>query len=219
MTEWRFDILPKPTRKALDYLKDAAWLSHGGWYLAGGTALALQAGHRQSVDLDFFTPEKTFPPAEVVGNLPDGVWQADIVKEGTIYGKIHNAKVSFIAYPFFLPAKPKLSYGFVEMLDKDDIAVMKIIAISQRGRKRDFVDLYWYVKNIAPLHSVLGKLKKQYPNIAHNFHHIIKSLTYFDDADKDPMPPLLFEVSWDGVKKFFREEAVKTAKELLGLNY
>ena len=118
-----------------------------------------------------------------------------------------------------VPAKPKLSYGFVEMLDKDDIAVMKIIAISQRGRKRDFVDLYWYVKNIAPLHSVLGKLKKQYPNIAHNFHHIIKSLTYFDDADKDPMPPLLFEVSWDGVKKFFREEAVKTAKELLGLNY
>ena len=140
MTDWQFNILPKATRKALDYLKDASWLPKGNWYLACGTALALQVGHRQSVDLDFFTTDKTFPPAEVIANLSDNVWQAEIVKEGTIYGKIHNAKVSFIAYPFFLPAKPKLQYGFVEVLDKDDIAVMKIVALSQRGRKRDFLD-------------------------------------------------------------------------------
>lgn len=218
MTKWRFDILPKSTFKALNYLKDASWLPGGSWYLAGGTALALQAGHRQSVDLDFFTTEKTFLPAEVVIHLPEDVWQADIVKDGTIYGKIHHAKVSFIAYPFFLPVKPKLTYGFVEMLDKDDIAVMKTIAISQRGRKRDFVDLYWYVKNVAPLLSVVSKLKKQYPTVAHNFQHIIKSLTYFEDADKDPMPSLLFEANWDSIKKFFQVEAVKTAKELLGLD-
>ncbi len=218
MNEWKFDILPQPTRKALDYLKDASWLPRGKWYLAGGTALALQAGHRQSVDLDFFTTEKTFPPAEVIAHLPENVWQADIVKEGTIYGKIHHAKVSFIAYPFFIPVKPKLTYGFVEMLDKDDIAVMKIIAISQRGKKRDFVDLYWYVKNCAPLLSIVEKLKRQYPTVAHNFQHIIKSLTYFDDADKDPMPPLLFDARWDDIKRFFQEEAVKTAKELLGLD-
>lgn len=218
MTDWQFNILPKATRKALDYLKDASWLPKGNWYLAGGTALALQVGHRQSVDLDFFTTDKTFPPAEVIANLSDNVWQAEIVKEGTIYGKIHNAKVSFIAYPFFLPAKPKLQYGFVEVLDKDDIAVMKIVALSQRGRKRDFLDLYWYAKNVAPLLSVIEKLPKQYPNIAHNFHHIIKALTYFDDAEKDPMPPLLFEAHWDDVKKFFQEETKNAARELLGLD-
>lgn len=216
--DWRLDILPTKTRKALDYLKNESWLTHDGWYLAGGTALALQAGHRQSVDLDFFTPQKTFSPAEVVSHFSQEVWQADIVKEGTIYGLIKNAKVSFISYPFFVPTLPKLKYGLVEVLDKADIAVMKIIAVSQRGRKRDFIDLFWYAKNIEPLESVIKKLPRQYPDVAHNFHHIIKSLTYFVDAESDPMPQLFFEATWPEVKNFFQTEAKKAAFDLLNLN-
>lgn len=215
--DWRLDTLPTKTLKALDYLSFESWLARDGWYLAGGTALALQAGHRQSVDLDFFTPKKTFVPAEVVSHFPENIWQAEILKEGTIYGTVKGAKVSFIAYPFFVPVRPKLKYHSVEVLDKDDIAVMKIIAMSQRGRKRDFLDLFWYAKNVAPLVSVIKKLPQQYPTVAHDFHHIIKSLTYFADAETDPMPPLLFQTTWLEVKKFFQTETKKIALELLGL--
>jgi len=215
--DWLLDTLPTKTRKALDYLSKESWLASDRWYLAGGTALALQAGHRQSVDLDFFTPEKTFTPASVVTHFSPDVWQAEILKDGTIYGAIRNAKVSFIAYPFFVPVKQKLKYDCVEILDKDDIAVMKIIAVSQRGRKRDFLDLFWYVKNIAPLVSVVKKLPQQYPTVAHDFHHIIKSLTYFADAEEDPMPQLFFEVTWAEIKKFFQTETKKIAMELLEL--
>ncbi len=211
----KLDVLPAATQKALEYAHREAWLAESRWYLAGGTALALQVGHRQSVDLDFFTPDKTFAPAEVTRHFPDTVWQSTIVKEGTVYGTLCKAKVSFIAYPFFVSAVPPLNYGTIAVLDKEDIAVMKIIAISQRGRKRDFVDLYWYTKNVAPLVGIIEKLPKQYPTVAHNFQHIIKSLTYFDDAESDPMPTLFFHATWEDIKKYFRVEVPRIAKKLL----
>lgn len=216
--EWRTDILPTKTKKALDFLSAQEWLKSGDWYLAGGTALALQVGHRQSVDLDFFTPAKTFAPISVTGNFLDDVWKAEIVKEGTIYGEVFGAKVSFIAYPFFVPVLPKLKYGSVAVLDKDDIAVMKIVAISQRGRKRDFFDLFWHVKNVTPLVSVIRKLPYQYPSVAHNFHHVIKSLTYFEDAEREADPLIFFSVSWNEVKNYFRAEVPPLAKKLIGLD-
>ncbi len=216
--EWRLETLPKATFKAFDYLSKGLLSTSENWYLAGGTALALQAGHRQSVDLDFFTQEKIFSPAEVVKKFSSDLWQADVFKESTIYGVLCGAKISFIAYPFFVPALPKLNYGSVPVLDKDDIAVMKVVAISQRGRKRDFIDLYWYIKNVSPLLSVIEKLPLQYSTVAHDFHHIIKSLTYFPDAEDDPMPSLFFNVSWEEVKKFFQREVTTIAKKVMMLD-
>ncbi|TSC83696.1 MAG: hypothetical protein G01um101417_430 [Parcubacteria group bacterium Gr01-1014_17] len=220
MNEWtpKLETLPQSTQKAIEYARKESWLAEENWYLAGGTALALQVGHRQSVDLDFFTQEKTFAPAEITRHFPDSsIWQGKIVKEGTVYGMLCRAKISFIAYPFFVPIVPKLKYGAVAVLDKDDIAVMKVVAMSQRGRKRDFVDLYWYAKHCAPLLSVVEKLPRQYPDIAHNFHHIIKSMTYFDDAENDPMPTLFFDATWEDIKVYFRTEVARIAKKMLGL--
>lgn len=212
---WHTDVLPRATQRALAYLKTANWLKQTKWYLAGGTALALQAGHRSSVDLDFFTPQKDFSSGKLIGHFSAGVWATDILKEGTIYGRLHEAKVSFIAYPFFVPREPFKWYGQVRVLDPRDIAVMKIVAISQRGRKRDFLDLYWYCQNRERLGDVLSRLTDQYPTVAHNFHHIIKSLEYFDDAEADLMPELLFNITWTQIKKFFRQEVVKIARERL----
>ncbi|MFH0755497.1 MAG: nucleotidyl transferase AbiEii/AbiGii toxin family protein [bacterium] len=72
---------------------------------------------------------------------------------------------------------------------------MKIITISQRGRKRDFFDFYYCVKNIEPLENLIKRLKIQYPSVAHNFHHILKSLIYFKDAENDPEPEIYFKTS------------------------
>lgn len=212
---WRTEVLPRETQRALAYLKTADWLKQTKWYLAGGTALALQVGHRTSVDLDFFTPQKDFSAGKLIGHFSDELWVTHIIREGTIYGQLHEAKVSFIAYPFFQPREPFQWYGSVRVLDPRDIAVMKIVAISQRGRKRDFVDLYWYCQHRERLGDVLSRLSDQYPTVAHNFHHIIKSLEYFDDAEADIMPELLFSATWTQIKKFFRQEVVKIAREKL----
>ena len=92
-----------------------------------------------------------------------------------------------------------------------DIAVMKVIAVSQRGRKRDFFDLYWCAHNLEPLEQIISRLKRQYPSVSHDYHHIIKSLAYFEDAESDPSPVLHFDVSWEKVKKFFIEEVKRIA--------
>jgi len=212
---WHIETLPKPTKKALEYFKDKPWLDKNNWYLAGGTALAMQVGHRVSVDLDFFTPAKTFLPQEVVREISPGVWESEIIKEGTIYGKVSGAKVSFIAYPFFLPAESFLFYEKLPVLDKRDIAVMKIIAISQRGRKRDFLDLFWIAKNSEPLSTILPRLKEQYPGVAHDYQHILKSLMYFADAESDPMPELYFSTTWEEIKSFFNREVPVLARKLI----
>lgn len=212
------NILPPATRRGFNYITGQSWIKKSKWYLAGGTALALQAGHRQSIDLDFFIPQKKFSSTQLIAHFTDKVWQTDILREGTIYGKLHKAKVSFIAYPLFVPKQKFIFYNNVKILHKDDIAIMKIIAISQRGKKRDFIDLYWYCKNVQPLENFFGNLSEQYPAISHNYHHILKSLSYFDDADDEPMPKLFFKASWQQIKRFFRHEVKITARRLLKLD-
>lgn len=215
-TELKLEILPAKTKKAFFYCaENFSWLNNYGLYLAGGTALALQAGHRQSVDLDFFTERKNFDNGTLERKLMSGNnWETTYAESGTIYGKLIGAKMSLIAYPFFIPAKPFLRFGKLKILAKEDIAVMKIIAISQRGRKRDFADLYWYFKNREPLMDVLHRVKKQYPQQKHNMHHIIKSLVYFNDAEKDPMPSLFFSASWKEIKNFFQGEVAHASRSL-----
>ncbi len=203
-------ILPRATRDAFLFLSEQKWISENGWYLAGGTALALQTGHRVSVDLDFFTTQKDFDNNnDVLTNfLGNKNWSPYINKKNTVYGTLYRAKMSFIAYPFFVPKEKVVEYGFIKILDIKDIAIMKIIAISQRGTKRDFFDLYWLVKNVDSLESFVRKLKIQYPDIAHNYHHIIAALHYFKDAEQDEDPKINFDVSWNEVKKFFKKEVI-----------
>lgn len=215
LTDWHLEVLPKETRRALEILAEASWLKDSPWYLAGGTALALMVGHRSSVDLDFFTPEASFSTASMTERLSMPGWTTDILKEDTIYGRLHEAQVSFIAYPFFVPRAPKRQYGNVAVLAPKDIAVMKIVAISQRGRKRDFIDLFWYCTHGEPLEQVLRRLPDQYPSVAHDYHHILKSLVYFTDSEEDPMPTLHFKADWETVKRYFLSEVPKAMQSLV----
>ncbi len=212
------DILPVKTRKALDFLSKESWLAQTNWYLAGGTALALQAGHRNSVDLDFFTHDKDFDNDELLEHFTSGSdWHTDLNKKNTIYGEFFGAKVSFIAYPFFVSAEKPVLFGSIKILKPADIAVMKIIAISQRGKKRDFFDLYWLAHHGEPLEISIPKLKTQYPFVAHDYHHILKSLVYFEDAESDLTPEINFNASWMEIKEFFTREIPKITRNLVDL--
>lgn len=215
--KWHLDILPRNTKKALDLLSKQAWLKRSVWYLAGGTALALQAGHRSSVDLDFFTAKANFHNGTLLEHFKNYDWLTAINEQGTIYGELSGAKISFISYPFFIPQLPLKHYGTIRLLDPLDIAVMKIVAISQRGRKRDFFDLYWCANNLLPLEQLISRLPDQYPTVAHDYYHILKSLTYFTDAENDPAPKLCFNANWRQVKKFFINQIPLITKHLIGL--
>lgn len=214
-----FDILPKETKKALDFLSAQEWLRKTDWYLAGGTALALQAGHRKSVDLDFFIKHSRFDNIDLLDRISSGGnLEIDLNKENTIFAKLFGAKISFIAYPFFVSKQDFVNYGAVKMLQLIDIAVMKAVAISQRGRKRDFFDLYWCVKNLESLEEIIKRLPDQYPSVAHDYHHILKSIMYFEDAESDPEPVIFFKASWEEIKMFFKREVPIIAKNLMGLS-
>ncbi len=169
-----FTHIPATTHGALDILSKQSWLKEQKWYLAGGTALTLQYDHRTSVDLDFFTPRKDInSDLNFITRALSPDWATTNQKQDTLYGELNQTKISFIAYPYFVPKQPFITHGSIDMLDAKDIAVMKIIAISQRGRKRDFFDLYWYINNRESLIEVLERIKIQYPDTKHNYHHFI----------------------------------------------
>ena len=177
---FHIDILPKATQQALLYLRSSPILKGTRWYLAGGTALALHLGHRKSVDLDFFLSGQSFNEEALLRKLVSTKhWSLTHQEDGTIFGVLLNAKVSFIAYPFFQPSSKRAKFGNIRMLLPQDIGAMKIVAISQRGRKRDFLDLYWYIQKLEPLEDVIFRALRQYPGQEHNLPHILKSLVYF----------------------------------------
>jgi hypothetical protein len=209
--------LPRETQRALEVLKDLL-PQPKKWYLAGGTALTLQVGHRRSVDLDFFTTDRDFDRQLLERQLMrlPGKWKTTFQEAGTVYGELFGAKVSFIANPSFVPSKIRIPYGKVRMLTPLDIAVMKVIALSQRGRKRDFFDVYWYcqVDSKKELEDLLRRSLIQYPAQKGNFIHLVKSLVYFEDAEKDPLPQIFFKADWAKVKEYFRTQAKKISRSL-----
>ena len=211
------DILPLATRKAFLACSSLPFFSSGDWYLAGGTALAIQVGHRQSVDLDFFTPNKTFDEKRVAEILSEsGKWETTSISQGTLYGKFLSAKGSFISYPFFTPTKPFLQAGTISIITPSNVAAMKIVAISQRGKKRDFIDLHWISQEVQPLWESIQQAERQY-SVSQNPNHLLKSLTYFEDAENDPLPDLFFKTSWAEVKKYFQREVPIIARKVIGL--
>jgi predicted nucleotidyltransferase component of viral defense system len=216
-TNLLLDILPKKTARALKACANMPVFSREDWYLAGGTALALQVGNRQSVDLDFFTRRREFNEKKIEEMFSaEGKWLTTAIDKGTLYGEFFGGKISFISYPFFKPSRPMLTFGHISLLTPPDIAVMKLVAISQRGRKRDFFDLFWICRNIQPLNVIISNVNEQY-TVRQNPAHILKSLVYFEDAESDPNPKIYFRASWKEVKKYFQKEVPEIAKRIINL--
>jgi hypothetical protein len=178
-----------------------------GFYLAGGTGLALQLKHRLSQDLDFFK-RKDFDPKILIQKIKElGKFSIEKEEENSLAGNFEGTRITFLAYKYPLLAPLKKMEG-IKVADIKDIGCMKISAISSRGSKKDFIDLFFICQKIA-LGKMLQFFEKKYKEIDYNIMHIIKSLVYFEDAEKDPMPKMLTPVSWQKVKKFFQKEIKK----------
>jgi len=180
-------------------------------YLAGGTALALQIGHRISEDLDFFTADE----------VEEKVLAADLSrvdsfqKEGeswrSVWGKIGTTKFSMFYYKYPLISLT-IPFEGIQILDKPDIAAMKIHALEDRGTKRDFVDMYFLLKEFS-LEKVLSFYEQKYGTLEDHYYSIVRSLDYFQDADHDDRKlEMLVDIKWDEIKKFFHNESMRLAK-------
>lgn len=206
--EWHPDVLPGAWPRAANDL--AARSALDGFYLAGGTGLALHFGHRRSVDLDLFR-DTAFDSSVLRDQLRDlsGLSRLETAR-GTLHLQLHGVKVSFLHYPYPL-LFPCHSYGRVLVADPRDIACMKLEAIASRGTRRDFVDLYMAAQAYG-LRSILDWFATKYASVHYSRTHLLKSLTYFKDAEPDPQPDLLIPLDWATVTQFLLSEVPGLAR-------
>jgi hypothetical protein len=205
------DALPSATRKCLALLNNSPLLAP--FYLAGGTAIALHLGHRLSVDLDFFGPDP-FDPAWLATQLGAlGQFQLEQVAPNTVLGTLEGTKVAFFCYPYpLLTALTKA--GATAVADLPDLAAMKLAAIAQRGARRDFIDLYFLAQHGVSPATGVDLYRRKYTAASANLVHVAKSLAYFEDAERDPMPQMMRPVDWPVVKAFFSAQSLRLLEQL-----
>ena len=197
--------LPQKTESLLRKIGSLGFIRN--FYLTGGTALALQIGHRESDDLDFFT-QSNFQPEQIQKELEEvGTLENVEVESGTLNCFMGSVKLQFLFYPYLL-IEPLIPWKNIHISSKLDIACTKIITISARGSKKDFIDIYFLLKEYN-LPTLFEKLKEKYPKTNYNEPHLLKSLVYFADADNQPSPRMHKQVNWIQVK----EEIVNTIKK------
>jgi hypothetical protein len=184
------------------------------FYLAGGSAAALHLGHRVSVDLDFFTRQDHYEAEPLVQHL-QAIAHLDVQQQsrGTLVGRLGGVRISFFVYPYPLLAEPAELEG-CQVAQLLDIALMKLIAISQRGTKRDFVDLFFICQHGYVLGELLRQIPLKYTTISYPSYHLLRALVYFADAEKDESPQMLVPFEWEQAKRFFEAQVKQLTQGL-----
>jgi predicted nucleotidyltransferase component of viral defense system len=176
------------------------------FYLGGGTALAIHLGHRHSVDLDWFTEDRISDPLLLAQEVQEkgAAFVTAQVERGTLHGTIFRVRVSFLEYRYRLLEAP-VSWSEVGCLlaSLDDLAAMKLAAVAQRGAKKDFVDVYALGLRYRPLRELLQLYQRKYS--LDDIAHVLYGLAYFDDADRERMPRVLWPTSWRTIKRTIQQ--------------
>jgi len=158
------------------------------FFLVGGTALALQIGHRLSIDLDFFSKDSFSSPKLIDYLFKQYQFNLSTSETDTVLGFIENIKVDFLTHPYPLAQSLFITEG-IKMASKVDISAMKLHAIALSGQRlKDFIDIYFLLEQL-PLASMLEAYQAKYPQS--NLMIALKGLTYFDDLDPQIDPPIL----------------------------
>lgn len=184
--------------------------SHHSWILAGGTGLALQLGHRTSIDLDFFSvdPFDGDTLRSALGKL--GRLEVQAQSAETLHARLDGVRVSYLRseVSFLFPT---IAYRGLQVADARDIAAMKIIAIGGRGSRKDYVDLYAYLEAGGDFPALIEILRQRYKNTTFNEVHLLRSLVFFEDAEKEPMPRMLRTTDWSKVRSRLEHEVRRWA--------
>jgi hypothetical protein len=187
-------------KKILQQLEPILMRQH--YYLGGGTTIAIYLGHRHSVDLDWFTEEGITDPMRLAQNIRDkGIpFVTGQIERGTLHGTISGVRIRFLEYKYPL-LKPLIIWqkAACQLATLEDLACMKLSALTQRGSKKDFVDIYALGLRYFSLRDMLRLYQKKFS--VEDMGHVLYGLSYFDDADKERLPKMFWDTDWRTIKK------------------
>jgi len=174
-----------------------------GFYLAGGTAIALRFGHRRSEDFDWFSadlkrPEILAADMRLAGLVMDSLE----LSAGTLNCRISGVKVQFLEFGYPLLAAPdEWPEQLVTVASVRDLGAMKLLAIAQRGSRKDFVDVFELLRQGNRLQDILDGFRAKFQADPIS---VLRGLVYFDDAELEPMPEMLVPLDCASAKNLLR---------------
>lgn len=184
--------------KTLDLLKSISSLPLFSKHrLVGGTALALIFGHRLSIDLDFFSTDP-LDYEEILFSIKT-IGKVEVVSKSKFINSffINDVKVDFVSLPYEWIDDPILENP-IKLASIKDIAAMKLAAITNRGSKKDFIDIALLIKEVG-LDNMILCYKEKYPDGMKMM--VLRSLVYFEDAESQPDPVMLVDYNWSSIKQ------------------
>ena len=195
-----YETIDTPTLELLKQLMQIPALEN--LRLVGGTGLALQKGHRKSVDIDLFGAIDA-DEVELMNSLSvfNDLKTSQQTKNIKVFS-INNIKTDIVNYPYPW-LFPVIETNGIRLADIRDVAAMKVAAITNRGTKKDFIDLYFLLKDFTVGDIVNFYLTKY--NDGSEFL-ALRSLVYFADAESDLMPEMLMPAEWESVKLQIKNE-------------
>jgi len=192
------EVLTAEQRKVLPLVKDFS----KNFYLAGGTAIALHLGHRRSIDFDLFTNKK-------FGNLKIKNQLASLIKiDQTLINDLDEytvvaagVKITFLRYPFDIKTKEKFE-TIISLPDLLTLAAMKAYTLGRRAKWKDYVDLYFIMKDHYPIKKIVARAKNIFGS-EFNEKNFRAALSYFKDIDHSEQVEFLpgFQVADNVVQK------------------
>jgi Nucleotidyl transferase AbiEii toxin, Type IV TA system len=205
--------LAKAQRRALDRLKGVPGIER--FYLAGGSAIAIHLGHRRSLDLDLFSASADVDLQALVeaasAVLPDLAILT--TTDAAVRLRVGDVPVDLVRYPYAPLDAPETGSEALPVAGLRDLAAMKLAAISRRGLRRDFWDLYAMTQAGVSLRDAADAYLVKFGVKEADLYHVLRSLTYFGDAEKDPEYPRgLSARRWAAIKAWFQAEAPRLLK-------
>lgn len=213
--------LSRDQRRTLARL--SRFLRERGLYLAGGVAVAVHRHHRRSLDLDFFSLHAPLDLAAARDALVQEGVPLEVVSltDASLRLRIGETPVDIVSYPYELLVRPSSGPEGVPVASVRDLATMKLAAVAQRGIYRDFWDLHELLTGGLSLQRALRDYATRYDAARSDLYHLLRALTYFDDAESiQPFPAGLTRRHWQAIKSWFEQRAAaalhKLAAEAVG---
>lgn len=178
--------------------------------LVGGTALSLQIGHRISEDLDLFSYEP-FDNQELI-TYCENLGDVKIASLSPNFSRlwVKGAKLDIVKYPYSF-VNEYILIDNIRLLPPEKILVMKLLAIGNRGVKKDFFDFYFFLQSYT-VKECIAFFENTFPNVS--TFHILKSLTYFEDAENQEDPIMIKDLEWERVKLAITEKVNQYLSEI-----
>jgi hypothetical protein len=200
------EILTKEQTELLNFLKEFK----RGFYLVGGTAIALQVGHRRSIDFDLFTNK----PLNL-RHISDKFYKNKIKINKTFVRtkeqftlNCNSVQVTFYHYPYNIPHDVKFENIFY-MPSLLDLAAMKAFALGKRSKWKDYVDLYYIIKYYNPISVITNRADELFGD--HFSEKLFRGqLSFFEDIDyEEEVVYINKPIDENEIKQFLIEAATE----------